>query len=75
MIMYRFVSSRYETVRAFTRDATGGNLPADYVPWRPLDGEYGMSPDAVTPSVAEIVSKTGYFLLCGCSVYSRKVGW
>jgi hypothetical protein len=74
MIMYRFVSSEYETVRAFTRDATGGNLPADYAPWRAMDGEQRMSSDAVSPRVAEIVSKTGYFLLCGCSVYSRKVG-
>jgi hypothetical protein len=75
MIMYRFVSSRYETVRAFTRNATGGNLPADYAPWRAMDREYGMSSDAVTPRVVEIVRKAGYFLLSGCSVYSRKAGW
>jgi hypothetical protein len=75
MILYRFVSSRYETVRAFTRNATGDNLPADYAPWRAMDGEDGMSSDAVTPCVVEIVRKTGYFLLSGCSVYSRKADW
>jgi hypothetical protein len=73
--MYRFVSSRHETVRAFTRNATGGNLPADYAPWRAMDGEYGMSSDAATPCVVEIVRKTGYFLLFGCSAYSRKADW
>jgi hypothetical protein len=71
MNIYRFASSCYETVSAFTWDATGGNLPADYAPWRPLNGGRGLCLDALAARVAELVNRDGYFLLSGRNGYSR----
>lgn len=72
MIPFRFASSKYETIRAFTWDATGGNLPPDYGPWRSLDAGDGVGHGAVSPRVAALVKSAGYFLLSGCGSQSGR---
>jgi hypothetical protein len=34
MTVFLFISESDPTVRAFTADGTGNNLPAEYAPWR-----------------------------------------
>jgi hypothetical protein len=36
MQIYLFISKLQPSVRAFTSDPAGGNLPAEYAPWRPI---------------------------------------
>jgi hypothetical protein len=38
MQVYIFVSEIDPSVRAFTPDGTGCNLPVEYEPWRAVDG-------------------------------------
>ena len=70
MRVYLFVSERDTNVSAFTSDDTGGNLPADYGPWRALNGGRGMFLGSVSDRIAITVKLTGYFLVTG---RSRKV--
>jgi hypothetical protein len=63
MVIYFFVSRSVSSVRAFTLDATGANLPTNYAPWErsrstvPLPGNG--SPVAVA------VQQHGFFLVTG----------
>jgi hypothetical protein len=65
MVLYRFASSEYATVLAFTGDVTGRNLPVDYAPWHSVDGGNGVEHGTLAPSIMESIGLTGHFLLCG----------
>jgi hypothetical protein len=65
MEIYFFVSQAEPSIRAFTSDRTGANLPSAYSPWSasnsgasiPTGGDGGM--------VAKAVKRDGYFLVTG----------
>jgi hypothetical protein len=62
MTLYLFMS-KVHGVRAFTSDATGDNLPADYAPWTRADHRSAMPVGDSDNFVAKAVRKDGYFLM------------
>jgi hypothetical protein len=65
MEIYRFISTTWPSVKAFTSDVTGANLPAAYAPWRSTDGGNAMVVGLAANPVAKAVQRDGYFLLSG----------
>jgi hypothetical protein len=65
MDVYMFASRTYSSIRAFTSDKTGGNLPDSYAPWYPTDDGQATSFDDETHPVAMAVRRDGYFLVSG----------
>jgi hypothetical protein len=65
MLIYIFASDTRPRVSAFTADQTGGNLPADYAPWRSINGGKAVSVGSITDPVAVAVRRDGFFLLSG----------
>jgi hypothetical protein len=63
MQIYIFASGSHPNVSGFTSDQTGGNLPAEYVPWRPVNGGKAMLVGSDIDPVATAVERDGYFLL------------
>lgn len=61
MEIFRFTSDSYR-VSASTSDATGGNLPANYAPWHPVNNGNALVIGAKTDPVAMAVTRNGYFL-------------
>jgi hypothetical protein len=61
MPIYLFASRSHASVKAFTSDETGGNLPDDYAPWYAAGGAIQVGRD--TDPVAKAVSRDGYFLV------------
>jgi hypothetical protein len=70
MRIYLFGSESH-SVRGFTADATGADLPTDYAPWSALD-----TGTAITAGPADrlsaIVRRDGFFLLSGNEKGSKK---
>jgi hypothetical protein len=64
MTLYLFMSKAHG-VRAFTSDATGANLPADYAPWARSDHRSAMPVGDGDTFVAKAVRRHGYFLMSG----------
>jgi hypothetical protein len=65
MEIYRFESSTHTSVKAFTADATGANLPADYAPWAPSGKGSAVPIGRDTDPIALEIQRHGYFLLSG----------
>jgi hypothetical protein len=63
MTLYFFASRLVSSVRAFTSDATGANLPADYAPWKKSNSNLPL-PDEGSP-VTAWVQQHGFFLVTG----------
>jgi hypothetical protein len=63
MQVYLFASERHVSASALTSDGTGGNLPADYAPWRPINGGNAMAISTVSDPIAAAIGRDGYFLL------------
>jgi hypothetical protein len=61
MEIYVFISTTRPSVRAFTSDRTGGNVPADFAPWRAANG--GRPFVAGSDPVSKVVQRDGYFLV------------
>jgi hypothetical protein len=61
MEVYIFISTTQASVRAFTSDMTGGNLPADLAPWRATNG--GRPLAGGSDPVSQAVQRDGYFLV------------
>ena len=62
MEIYIFVSVARPSVRGFTSDVIGANLPVDYAPWRAANGGNAMLGSDTDP-VVEAVRRDGYFLI------------
>jgi hypothetical protein len=63
MNIYTFVSVSIPSVRAFTTDVSGDNLPTDYAPWRAPSGGNVMLLKSDTDPIAKAVQRDGYFLV------------
>jgi hypothetical protein len=64
MPIYLFSSDRYY-ISAFTSDPTGGNLPADYMPWRLINAGKAMPIENAATAISASIAKKGFFLLSG----------
>ncbi len=71
MLIYLFVSETEPNVRAFTSDRTGGNLPTDYMPWRPVDGKRAIPIEEIATAIRDAIERQGFFLLSGGLQASR----
>jgi hypothetical protein len=67
MQIYIFASETHTAVSALTCDPTGGNLPVDYAPWRPVNNGRALSTGSASKSVIEDINRFGFFLLSGKS--------
>jgi hypothetical protein len=63
MPLCKFASRSHSSVKAFTSDETGGNLPDDYAPWYAAGTAIPVGLD--TDPVAKAVKRDGYFLVTG----------
>jgi hypothetical protein len=63
MAIYLFVSKTTPSLRAFTSDPGGANLPADYGPWTFMG--HSIPTRKTVGVVAEAVERNGFFLLSG----------
>jgi hypothetical protein len=63
MPIYIFASRFHSSVKAFTSDETGGNLPDDYAPWYAAGRAIPVGLDA--DPVAKAMKRDGYFLVTG----------
>ena len=70
MKIYLFVSEP-QSVRAFTADATGANLPSNYAPWSVLDTGADSAARGPVDRVSTMVRRDGYFLLSGKGNHRR----
>jgi hypothetical protein len=62
-----FISDKEPRVRAFTSDEMGGNLPAEYAPWRALNSGRAMTIGSTSDAVFTAIARNGFFLLSGSS--------
>jgi hypothetical protein len=72
MTIFIFVSHAHSGIRAFTRDESGGNLPAEYAPWGRAAGGSTRYVGGDTDLVARAVLRDGYFLVSGHSKVSAR---
>jgi hypothetical protein len=63
MQIYIFISESQPSVRAFTEDGTGGNLPREYAPWRAANAGRAMLIGSASDPVAKAVQRDGFFLV------------
>jgi hypothetical protein len=63
MQIYIFVSDLRVSVRAFTADATGGNLPTEYAPWHAVNGGRAMAVGSDQDPLVRAVAHDGFFLV------------
>lgn len=63
MQIYLFVSRSHTAVKAFTADATGGNLPVDYAPWDRSGNGAAVPIDGDNTHVGWAIQKDGFFLM------------
>jgi hypothetical protein len=62
MQVYIFVSETDPTVRAFTSDTTGCNLPDKYAPWRMTNSGKGMHLGSSADPIALSIEEDGYLI-------------
>jgi hypothetical protein len=65
MKIYLFVSETEPSVKAFTADQTGANLPASYAPWCISRSGSAVSVGGDGDRVSVMVRRDGYFLVSG----------
>jgi hypothetical protein len=63
MQIYIFISDLRASVRAFTADATGGNLPPEYAPWHAVNGGRARAIGSDHDPIAKAVARDGFFLV------------
>jgi hypothetical protein len=63
MLIYFFISDSHPSVSSFTTDKSGENLPADYMPWRTVNGGRPIHIDAPSDQIAASIRQDGYSLL------------
>ena len=63
MHVYVFVTTSDPTVRAFSHDAKGDNLPAEYAPWRRDSGDDVIAIDLPADPMAKDIRRKGYYLV------------
>jgi hypothetical protein len=63
MTIYFFSSRSVSSVRAFTSDGTGSNLPVEYAPWERSRSSVPIPGDE--SPVAALVQRHGFFLVTG----------
>jgi hypothetical protein len=63
MQIYIFVSDLRTSIRAFTADTTGGNLPAEYAPWHAVNGGRAMAAGSHQDPVVRAIARDGFFLV------------
>jgi hypothetical protein len=63
MQVYIFISESEPSVRAFTADQTGANLPVEYAPWRAANGGNPMRIASGSDTVARAVAEGGFYLV------------
>jgi hypothetical protein len=61
--LYFFASRSVISVRAFTSDVTGANLPPDYAPWQKSKSKVPL-PGEGSP-INALVQRDGFFLVTG----------
>jgi hypothetical protein len=61
--IYFFTSCSVSSVRAFTSDVTGANLPANYAPWEKSRSNVPLPGDG--SPIAAFVQRDGFFLVTG----------
>jgi hypothetical protein len=71
MHVHIFGSITWPSVKAFTSDETGANLPTDYSPWRQGKNARATKIDSLSNPIAVMIRRYGYFLLFGGVSYSR----
>ena len=59
MQVYIFSSAKEPSIKCFTRDSGGGNLPVHYAPWRPLASGAVHEGDPITKAIRS----AGYFCI------------
>ena len=62
--LYVFVSIPWQTIRGFTPDEAGANLPRDYAPWRAAADKPTLIVSDGEP-IAAAVRENGFFLVSG----------
>jgi hypothetical protein len=65
MEVYFFVSDKQSSVRAFTSDQTGGNLPTEYAPWRVVKSGRLIHIEAENDPIMVAIARDGFFLMSG----------
>jgi hypothetical protein len=72
MLIYLFISDSEPSVRAFSSDQSGSNLPSEFAPWRRAGS------GAIVPigddSVTLVVDRDGYLLFGGSASQNSKDG-
>ena len=63
MRAYLFASDLDPSVNAFSELATGGNLPAEYAPWRALNGGTSLLVGPASMKILETMKRDGFYLL------------
>jgi hypothetical protein len=72
MQIYLFASETHAAVKALTSDQTGGNLPADYAPWRSVDNGREAPIGSKVDPATKAVLRDGFLLLSGKSARSAE---
>jgi hypothetical protein len=63
MEVHIYISTSHPSLRAFTSDSTGGNLPPEYAPWRIVDcGRLTIIGAPIDP-IAIAVQRDGFYLV------------
>ncbi len=65
MRAYLFASDLDPSVNAFSELATGRNLPAEYAPWRALNGATSLLVGPASVQILEAMKRDGFYLLTG----------
>ena len=63
MRAYLFASDLDPSVSAFSEFAMGGNLPAEYAPWRALNGGTSLLIGPSSVPIMEALKRQGFYLL------------
>jgi len=63
MQVYVFSSAGDSTVRAFSSDPMGRNLPSEYAPWRRDTANNMITIDLTTDPMADDIREQGYHLV------------
>jgi hypothetical protein len=63
MPIYLFASTKDPNMSAFTSDATGANLPAEFAPWQPVNAGSALSTGAGADPVSMEVRERGFYLV------------
>jgi hypothetical protein len=63
MQVYVFTSAFDMTIRAFSLDSTGDNLPREHAPWRRDSRGHTITIDPNTDPIADEIGEKGYFVV------------